>query len=345
MINESTAASSIAIGGNFDCVLEGQAHGWAFLPANLQKRLDIEIVLGSEVVARGKANLLRDDVKEAGIGDGFYGFILPLSCELFNGKAHQLIAREMHTRTVLSGSPVTMEPVLHENNYVNIERGLGLALLAELFSSAPYQALSANAANFHEAYRLASLLQETGCYSDAINAWVTINNALGDNYLCYCKIGECALLEGQPNVALAAFEQAAACDNKKAFPYQGMAQAYQLMDKFDEAEDALKIAVDLSPENTQLNKLLLQLQRDTLPQRINSLIENGQRGEAIQWLVSILLAEPENKQAYELLGELLCSTTNKSSHVNKHISELRKSERVLSVLLDAVESQVCEVSL
>jgi hypothetical protein len=64
----------------------GNITGWGWAPWRPQQRLDVNAYVGEEVVSFGTANLPRTDVKEAGHGDGNYGFSLPISGSLLDGR-------------------------------------------------------------------------------------------------------------------------------------------------------------------------------------------------------------------------------------------------------------------
>jgi hypothetical protein len=53
--------------------------GWAHDQANPDKLLEVEVVDGSKVLAVGLTGEFREDVKNAGIGDGYCGLTIPLS--------------------------------------------------------------------------------------------------------------------------------------------------------------------------------------------------------------------------------------------------------------------------
>lgn len=50
------------------------AIGWAWMPTRPDKHLTVEAIVGDMVVAEAKCDLFRDDLKDAGIGDGLYAF-------------------------------------------------------------------------------------------------------------------------------------------------------------------------------------------------------------------------------------------------------------------------------
>ena len=71
----------------------GNITGWGWVPARPEQHLDVNAYIGEEVVSFGTANLPRTDVKEAGYGDGSYGFSLPLLETLLDGKSRQFSIR------------------------------------------------------------------------------------------------------------------------------------------------------------------------------------------------------------------------------------------------------------
>lgn len=71
----------------------GNITGWGWAPERPQQRLDVNAYVGEEVVSFGTANLPRADVKEAGYGDGNYGFSLPLSGTLLDGRTRPFSIR------------------------------------------------------------------------------------------------------------------------------------------------------------------------------------------------------------------------------------------------------------
>jgi hypothetical protein len=68
--------------------------GWAYDPGNSDDLLDIEVVDGTEVVGVGRTGEYRQDLKEAGIGDGFGGVSIPLQEGVFDDEQeHDLYLR------------------------------------------------------------------------------------------------------------------------------------------------------------------------------------------------------------------------------------------------------------
>ncbi|MBA1204440.1 tetratricopeptide repeat protein [Pseudomonas capeferrum] len=339
----SPVAVTTEVIGHFDYVLDGRAYGWALARANPQKRLVIEIIADGEVVAHGRAEQFREDLKDAGIGDGFCMFDLQLSHELFDGEVHSLIARIAETGTVLNGGNHEFGPEKRELAYPQIPRALGLKLLAEQLSDARYRRFSNKLENFSNAYRLASRLQETGQPQEARSAWATINNALGENSLGYCKLGECLMLEGLPADALEAFRVAAGIDLRLHWAHLGVANSHYSLGQFEEAEEALQVAIALQPEDTSLRERLYRIQHEALPKRVQALLDQQERDKAIDLLKSVLLRQPDNNQAAALLGDLIYEMDETDLPGMAQLNDFRKAQRVLEALLESVESRLNEV--
>jgi hypothetical protein len=337
-------APSNEVTGHFDYILDDRAFGWAFAHAYPEKRLTIEIVANGEVVAQGPAQHFREDLQAAGIGDGCYQFDLQLSHELFDGEVHQLTARIAETGSTLGGAPHAFGPIRRTPSYPQIPRALGLDLLTQLINQPNYNRYASNLHNFAQAYRLASRLQETAEVTEACGAWATINNALGENALGYCKLGECLMLQGQATEALDAFQVAAGCDLRMHWAHLGIANSLFALGKFEEAEEAMQVAVALQPQDTTLSKRLKQMQDQSLPQRVEALLGQQQHEEAITLLKSFLLKRPDSNQACALLGDLLCAPSDNTLPGMTQLHELRKAQRVLEALLDDVENRLDEAS-
>jgi GT2 family glycosyltransferase/glycosyltransferase involved in cell wall biosynthesis len=77
----------------FDAVNEGRANGWAFNPLEPDRKVKVEIWIDGTFGAVGEANLFRDDLQKAGIGDGRVHFSIPLPDRAYDGVEHTITAR------------------------------------------------------------------------------------------------------------------------------------------------------------------------------------------------------------------------------------------------------------
>lgn len=92
----------MAVIGYFDLIEKNHAIGWAFDPEQLFNRLTIEITLGETVVGKGLADKLHGGLIKENIGDGYYGFAIPLPNDLDIDSSF-LKAREIKSGTFLNG--------------------------------------------------------------------------------------------------------------------------------------------------------------------------------------------------------------------------------------------------
>jgi GT2 family glycosyltransferase/glycosyltransferase involved in cell wall biosynthesis len=93
----------MAVIGYFDLIDKNHAIGWAFEPAQLSSRLTIEIIVGETVVATGIADKLHGGLIKENVGDGYYGFAIPLPNYL-DVDSSVLKAREIKSGTFLNGA-------------------------------------------------------------------------------------------------------------------------------------------------------------------------------------------------------------------------------------------------
>ncbi|WP_462320479.1 ExeA family protein [Halochromatium sp.] len=96
--------------GQFDRVANDIAHGWAFDPDSPEQRLQIAIYCQDKIVGQGNADRFRQDLLDAGIGDGAYAFELQIDPEQSKNGSAAYSAQVVDHETWLPGSPMTPEP-------------------------------------------------------------------------------------------------------------------------------------------------------------------------------------------------------------------------------------------
>lgn len=97
--------------GNIDGVYAGALKGWARDADAPDRPVELELVDSGTPVARAIANLLREDLRNAGLHHGLYGFSFDLPVSLLDGLAHSLAVRVAGTKVVLRGSPIAFGPL------------------------------------------------------------------------------------------------------------------------------------------------------------------------------------------------------------------------------------------
>ncbi|MBQ0929136.1 glycosyltransferase [Ideonella alba] len=91
--------------GHVDEVSATQISGWAWDPETPDRPAIVEILDGGERLATIEANLFRPDVRDAGLGNGYCGFVLSFSPSLLPRSRHRITVRRLRDGVDLMGSP------------------------------------------------------------------------------------------------------------------------------------------------------------------------------------------------------------------------------------------------
>ena len=334
------------ITGHFDMVAHEQALGWAYDPEQPSRRVTIKILCDEDIVACGCADRFREDLLAAGIGDGYCHFALPLSYELFDGQMHSLLAQEEETETVLLGGPYIFGSEHKRHPFDVLTRKEGAQLLNIMLQQPEFSAFAHQAHDLIWAYRSASLLQETGQFSESRNAYASMLKILGDHALCHCKIGETYLLEGMYSQALEAYRAAAAVDSCFPWAHLGIGHTQRLLGQSIEAEDAYQIALGLQPENAAARQWLNQAQQQSIPMRVDALIARGETDAAIVLLKQRMIEKPDDVAIANQLGQVLLRqdppTYDASLPGLSELHEFQQAQRLLELVLADAEALLIE---
>jgi glycosyltransferase involved in cell wall biosynthesis len=87
-----------------------QVRGWAWDPGRPDEPIEIEVLVGDEVVARLPANRYRADLEAAGIGDGRRGFEVAIPGALSPLARHAIVVRAAEGGVPLENAPTIIEP-------------------------------------------------------------------------------------------------------------------------------------------------------------------------------------------------------------------------------------------
>jgi GT2 family glycosyltransferase/glycosyltransferase involved in cell wall biosynthesis len=123
--DESQNVRQSSVRGYIDGVIGRRAVGWLAEAAPSGDPTIVEILSDGMVVAEGKANLFRQDLQDALIGDGSHGFDISLPESLFNGQTRQIFARSKRYKTFLQGSPKSINaPLATSTDALRIQEGV-----------------------------------------------------------------------------------------------------------------------------------------------------------------------------------------------------------------------------
>ncbi len=92
--------------GHLDTIEDLAVKGWAKNKSQPNKRLELEVLDGDTVIATGQASIFREDLLNAKIGDGRYGYNISIPQSICDGEIHQLSIRDQASSFVLHSFPI-----------------------------------------------------------------------------------------------------------------------------------------------------------------------------------------------------------------------------------------------
>lgn len=95
--------------GHFDGVIHDHLYGWCCDAANFSKRLVVEIITDDGSVYEASADRFRQDLMDAGYGDGAYSFYVPIKAINKNGNGQSVRARVKGADRDLPNSPIFID--------------------------------------------------------------------------------------------------------------------------------------------------------------------------------------------------------------------------------------------
>lgn len=102
---EGTDISQGSFNGYLDAANCYGIGGWAWDSLRPEARTEVEIYDGDVLLAKIPADIYREDLKDAGIGDGKHGFYVALPPSLKNGAPHSISVKIAGTQTDLHTTP------------------------------------------------------------------------------------------------------------------------------------------------------------------------------------------------------------------------------------------------
>ncbi|MEB8057672.1 hypothetical protein [Pseudomonas fulva] len=237
--------------GYLDNVTEGRARGWVYSPKLPEKNFTVSIYSDRILVGQGMANLYREDLETAGIGNGQYAFEILLSYELGNIKRHLISARVDSEKFEITGSPLAIEAWDSKLELTLMPREVGRSELDRLIGA---QAISNrfNKRNIQIAFELASMLQETYRLQEAAYSWNAIHQIMGPSSLLLTKQAEVKRLAGQDEEALTSYKDALELDITAIWAQVGLIDCYIALHRYSDAMDVVKVFLDIHPSSSLL---------------------------------------------------------------------------------------------
>lgn len=323
--------------GAFESVVGTRATGHAWDSGRPEHRLEIEILCDGNLVARALANSFRRDLYESGIGDGRHAFSAQVSYELFDAKPHWLTAREAYTGKALTHGPHLFEHAKANWPFDLMSRAESLQELERLLGDPVHASRGLNGDACRRQLLEASLCQEMRQTERARAGYRQLLDQLGENPLCYCKLAETWLLDGEPDSALDDYRRAASLPSTLYWAQLGIGNAFKLREQFVEAEDAYQAAARLAPRDPRVLSRLDEIRARAVPMRVDRLLADGRLDEGIRLLKSRLIEEPENPMILDKLGRLLArqegDEQSGAGADRDEIAAFDSSLRVLELLL------------
>lgn len=329
--------------GFFDEIVEGRAEGWAFDPANPKQRLIVEIMEGKRVVARGIADRFRDDLLNAGIGDGRYCYKLPVSHELRDGKPHQLTARVARTGQALQvkggGDSHLFElPPVDTTEFDLIPSTVAVQLAVTLAGGLKDPEAQKELVL---AFGNANLALDMRELTEAARGFLDLLPKFGEQPLFFCKVAETYLLAGRNQDAVRAYQKATECGADFGWSWLGLGGAQRLLEAWPEAEAAYKKSADLMPQLAQAKSRLADVRSRSNKTQAQSLLKDGKREQAVAMLKAYLLHSPDDEDGWNMLEQALCAPAKNGASDPLDDKELRAFEaarQMLDLVLDAAEA-------
>ena len=335
-----------AVRCHFDGAIDGQAHGWVYDPAQPGKAFMVEVLHQGEVVARGMADLYRDDLARNGIGDGCHHFKLNLSYTLFDGQPHALSVRVVELGAAGVCPPVTCTLEASQPAYLDaIPRAQTVALalrLARRSASPQGDAEQAVLAAFEQS----CLQQETWQLDEARAGFLGLANTLGENALCHCKVAETLLLDHQLGRAMECYSAALACDPQLPWAHLGLGNVLRMQGQPLAAQQAYRAALACAPGLVQAERRLASVRVDALVASASQLAQAGDKAGAIALVRAVVFEQPDHEMACNSLDALLREQqpgpTGGDGRLPDPASQADRARRLLDAMLDEAEQRLTQ---
>ena len=242
---EQAEAQTNKISGYLDRLGEGfEVLGWAWNPEDPAQRLDIEVAVNGIVAGRTRADLLRGDVAEAGLGDGCYGFVWQLDVPVLPQAAEEVVitARDLASGAAL-GHELRLDAAALAGRLMEaaaMRDGEGrlhaMRMAARLAPAEPWYVMN-----------LAETLRGAGHADEAAERLQGLLSAQPSFWHAHVALGHIARDRGDHEAALAWLEQAARMAPNEISRWLDIAEALRALGRIGPSMEMLDRAAEIDP--------------------------------------------------------------------------------------------------
>ena len=337
-----------AVRCHFDGAIDGLAHGWVYDPAQPGKAFLVEVLHEDVVVARGMADLYRDDLERNGIGNGHHHFKLSLSYTLLDGQPHVLSIRVPELGAAGLCPPVTCTLEASQPSHLDaIPRAQALVLALELARrSASYTQEGEQA--LLSAFEQSCLQQETWLLEEARAGFLRLAETHGANALCHCKVAETWLLDHHLGRAMESYSAAVQCDPRLAWAHLGLGNVQRMQGHPLAAQQSYRAALACAPELVQAELRLASVHVDALVASAVQLAQAGDKAGAIALLRPFVFEHPDDEAACNGLDVLLREEQTEpragEGRSFEPAARADRARRLLDAMLDEAEQRLANAA-
>ena len=345
-IQRPAAPAQAAVRCHLDGVVDGLAHGWVYDPAQPGRAFMVEVLHQGDVVARGMADLFRDDLSRNGVGNGCHHFKLQLSYTLFDGQPHALSLRVAELGAAGVCPPVTCTLDDSQPAYLDaIPRAQTLALALQAARRvAPPKGEAVQ--SLLSAFEQSCLQQETWLLDEARAGFLRLADALGENAVCHCKVAETLLLDHQLGRAMECYSAAVDCDPQLAWAHLGLGNVLRMQGQPLAAQEAYRAALACAPGLVQAERRMASVRVDALVASAAQMVQAGDSAAAIALLRAVVFEQPDHEAACNSLDALLRAQQpgprGDDGRSADPAAQADRARRLLDAMLDEAEHRLTQ---
>jgi len=242
--------------GFFDAVDSLEVVGWCFDRNNVKRHLKVDVQCDGALIARGVANIFREDLARAGVGDGHHQFRVRLPKRIADGKAHTVEIVESETRQPLNGSPKILQlaPMAEVARVQDASQAAGLLKEAEVkrtdkrwgeAEALIKKSLSFDSTNANAYHMLAQVIEKIGRQWEAADAYAKAIELDPRHASWHYSYGLIQEKRSELEQAAAAYRKALALRGDVAVRYYRLGHVLEQLGQHEDAETAYSYAMEL----------------------------------------------------------------------------------------------------